>query len=35
VRPEQIEPLREAVAKVRGHYEQDSVAVVFGDTEFI
>lgn len=35
VRPEQIEPLREAVAKVRGQYEQDSAAVVFGETEFI
>jgi hypothetical protein len=35
VRPEQIEPLREAVAKVRGQYDQDSAAVVFGDTEFI
>lgn len=35
VRPDQVQPLRDVVAKVRGQYEQDSAAVVFGETEFI
>jgi phage terminase large subunit-like protein len=35
VRSHQIEPLRAAVAKCRGLYQQDSAAVVFGETEFI
>ncbi len=35
VLPEQIEPLREAVTKCRKQFDQESAAIMFGETEFI
>ncbi len=35
VRSHQIQSLRDVVAKVRSQYQQDSAAVVLGETEFI
>lgn len=35
ITPDQIEPLREAVTKCRKQFNQDSAAIIFGETEFI
>ena len=35
VRPEQVEPLREAILKTRMQYKQESIAFLVGKTEFI